>query len=287
MAAGARSRRSPRARSRPSPCRSAFSTQRKAGMSSFDPSRMPAWLAPVCELRSGSHSIMRCVPASSQLAMCGALPSRIARWSTGRARPSISRNRIPGVSVCTGLPCAARDAADHAQRVGVVVVDAEDHLEHEHRRGDDDARPAAPSRTSSTLSVREVMSRDQQEDQRVEHEHDHEAERQRERQAKRGHQRRQHRVERSDRDRGGQRVAEVADAHAGDDRGGDEHRDARHEPRAAARGAGGSAAPGGSTSSLRRRFRRPSSVEYRRRAMAGISPALGDGAPWLPAMIAG
>ncbi len=33
-----------------------FSTQRKAGMSSFEPSRIPAWLAPVCEERSVSHS---------------------------------------------------------------------------------------------------------------------------------------------------------------------------------------------------------------------------------------
>ena len=34
-----------------------FSTQRKAGMSSLDPSRIPAWLAPVCEERSVSHSV--------------------------------------------------------------------------------------------------------------------------------------------------------------------------------------------------------------------------------------
>ena len=33
-----------------------FSTQRNAGMSSLDPSRMPAWLAPVCDERSVSHS---------------------------------------------------------------------------------------------------------------------------------------------------------------------------------------------------------------------------------------
>ena len=39
-----------------------LSTQRKAGMSSFDPSRMPAWLAPVCDERSGSHSTRRYVP---------------------------------------------------------------------------------------------------------------------------------------------------------------------------------------------------------------------------------
>ena len=36
-----------------------FSTQRKAGMSSFEPSRMPAWLAPVCDERSVSHSAKR------------------------------------------------------------------------------------------------------------------------------------------------------------------------------------------------------------------------------------
>ena len=33
-----------------------FSTQRNAGMSSLEPSRIPAWLAPVCEERSVSHS---------------------------------------------------------------------------------------------------------------------------------------------------------------------------------------------------------------------------------------
>jgi hypothetical protein len=36
-----------------------FSTQRKAGMSSFDPSRIPAWLAPVWDERSVSHSVSR------------------------------------------------------------------------------------------------------------------------------------------------------------------------------------------------------------------------------------
>jgi hypothetical protein len=36
-----------------------FSTQRKAGMSSLEPRRIPAWLAPVCEDRSVSHSTSR------------------------------------------------------------------------------------------------------------------------------------------------------------------------------------------------------------------------------------
>ena len=55
-----------------------FSTHRNAGMFSFDPSRMPAWLAPVWEERSGSHSASRYPPSATQRAMFGALPSRIA-----------------------------------------------------------------------------------------------------------------------------------------------------------------------------------------------------------------
>ena len=76
-----------------------FSTQRNAGMSSLEPSRIPAWLAPVCEDRSVSHSARRCVSSASQRAMFGALPSRIARRSTGSASPSISRKTIPGTVV--------------------------------------------------------------------------------------------------------------------------------------------------------------------------------------------
>ena len=76
-----------------------FSTQRKAGMSWFEPSRMPAWLAPVCEERSVSHSTRRWVSSASQRAISGALPSRIARRRTGRERPSISRKTMPGTEV--------------------------------------------------------------------------------------------------------------------------------------------------------------------------------------------
>ncbi len=76
-----------------------FSTQRNAGMSWFEPSRMPAWLAPVWDERSVSHSTSRWVPSASQRAISGALPSRIARRSTGRASPSISRNTMPGIEV--------------------------------------------------------------------------------------------------------------------------------------------------------------------------------------------
>ena len=88
-----------------------FSTQRNAGMFSFEPRRIPAWLAPVCEERSVSHSRKRWVSSASQRAIVGAFPSRIARWSTGLASPSISRKRIPGSFVSVALPGAPRDRA--------------------------------------------------------------------------------------------------------------------------------------------------------------------------------
>src|SRR3954451_21985367 len=82
-----------------------FSTQRNAEMSSFDPSRIPAWLAPVCDDRSVSHSVSRYSSSASQRAIVGALPSRIARFRTGSASPSISRKMIPGTSVLAIRPC--------------------------------------------------------------------------------------------------------------------------------------------------------------------------------------
>ena len=92
-----------------------FSTQRKAGMFALEPSRIPAWLAPVCEERSVSHSIRRWVPSFSHRASTGALPSRMARLRTGAASPSISRKQHPGASVCGPLALAPGDALDHAQ----------------------------------------------------------------------------------------------------------------------------------------------------------------------------
>ena len=46
--------------------------------------------------------------------MFGALPSRIARRSTGSASPSISRKTIPGASVTVSLARASGDPLDHA-----------------------------------------------------------------------------------------------------------------------------------------------------------------------------
>ncbi len=68
-----------------------FSSQLNAGMSSFAPSRIPAWEAPVWDERSVSHSMRWCEPSVTQDARTGALPSRIAWRRTSAARPSISR----------------------------------------------------------------------------------------------------------------------------------------------------------------------------------------------------
>jgi hypothetical protein len=54
------------------------------------------------------------LPSASQRAITGVVPSRIARRSTGRASPSISRKMIPGASVATGVP--ARRATRRATR---------------------------------------------------------------------------------------------------------------------------------------------------------------------------
>ena len=76
--------------------------------------------------------------------MFGALPSRIARRSTGSASPSISRKTIPGASVRTGAPDRRAIRWIDADRVLVVVVRPEDDLEH-------DARP--PTATSAASSA--------------------------------------------------------------------------------------------------------------------------------------
>ena len=125
-----------------------FSTQRNAGMSSFEPSRIPAWLAPVCDEKSVSHSASRCVSSWSQRAISGALPSRSARRSTGQREPVDLEEDDPRDVGAHLLALPLRDPLDDPEREGVVVVRAEDHLEHDRDRGRDQRGERAPSRTS-------------------------------------------------------------------------------------------------------------------------------------------
>ena len=183
-----------------------FSTQRNAEMSSFDPSRIPAWLAPVCEERSVSHSVRRCVSSASQRAMVGALPSRIARRSTGSASPSISRKTIPGTSVLAMIPC--RRAIRCAMRIEYVSSEPRSDGEHDAHGGDDERGEERPAEAvDGEHPVGQGVG--QQEDAGVGDQHEQEAEDERERQPQRGEHRRDDRVQRRDDRRDDQRTPEA------------------------------------------------------------------------------
>ena len=121
-------------------------------MSSFEPSRIPAWLAPVCEERSVSHSRKRCEPSASQRAIVGAFPSRIARWRTGLREPVDLEEEDPGHVGLHTLARTARDALDDADRVRVVVVRAGDDLERGRDRRDHERRDQSPPKPSTTMA---------------------------------------------------------------------------------------------------------------------------------------
>ena len=129
-----------------------LSTQRNAGMSSLEPSRIPAWLAPVCEERSVSH------PAAHA---CLRRPSGPCAAHSRPASPSGAREREPvDLEVDdpghVGSGCAALafgDALDDLQRVGVVVVRPEDHFEEDADSGDQERREQRPAEVVHHESV--------------------------------------------------------------------------------------------------------------------------------------
>ena len=205
----ARARRSPAATEHAtSTCRS-FSTQRKAGMSSFDPSRIPAWLAPVCEERSGSHSTSTCEPSPSQRAMRRRMPVAHRPLQHRQREPVDLEEDDPRRVGHDPLARAARDSLDDAQRVDVVVVRPEQHREHDADRGRDerdaerrpervdretvaDAVGRGASIPASRNSTRKKPSK------------------RREREPQRSDERRQHRVEQGDDRRRDERRAEAS-----------------------------------------------------------------------------
>ncbi len=66
-----------------------LSYQRNAGMPVLSPCRIPAWLAEVCDDRSGSHPISRWLAEARQRPSVGMYPASIAWRSAGSERPSI------------------------------------------------------------------------------------------------------------------------------------------------------------------------------------------------------
>ena len=76
-----------------------FSYQRKAGMSSLRPCRMPAWLTGVVDGSEARHSCQVCEPSRTQRASVGKLPLLTPHSSTGAGSPSSCTMTTPGSSV--------------------------------------------------------------------------------------------------------------------------------------------------------------------------------------------
>ena len=94
---GARSRRRPPGCAHAITWSRSFSYQRKPRMSSLRPCRMPQTLAPVCELQSVCQSVSAVAAAGrASAANVGMSPSRTARRTVSKPRPSTCRNSTPG-----------------------------------------------------------------------------------------------------------------------------------------------------------------------------------------------
>ena len=124
---------------------------------------------------------------------------------------------------------SARNAPDHPQHVGVVVVGAEDHLEDDARRSDDERGQQRPTERIDLDRIRVDLRREQK-DHGIQDQHRDEADRERERQPQGRHERRQHGVEHGDQRGRDERIAERLDRHVRHDRGRDKHRHRRHHP---------------------------------------------------------
>ena len=108
----------------------------------------------------------------------------------------------------------ARDPLNDFERVRVVVVRAENHLEHEADGGDDERGEQRPAEAVDDVGAVDEIASDFQHD-RVEHEDEDEAERNREGKPQRGEQGRQDRVQGGNDQRHEERASEVSTATPG------------------------------------------------------------------------
>ena len=234
-----------------------FSTQRNAGMFSFDPSRIPAWLAPVCDERSVSHSASAWEPLGEPARHLRSA-TRVDRATEHREREAVDLeehdSRLRGVDRATRTP---RDPLHDAKRVRVVVGDRKQHVEDDADRRRDERRQERPEEPVDDEGMRRDGRRGHQE-QRVEDEHEQESEHERVRQPKRRHDGNEDRVEDADDERDGERRAVDIDADAGQQPRGDQERRRGDEPgqheaeRAHAERLGADPLRGGSLPALRR-----------------------------------
>ena len=206
-----------------------FSTQRNAGMCSFEPSRIPDWLAPVCEERSVSHSVepVRTVFDPSRHHRSVAVAQRATEH---REREAVDlQEQDPRDVRRDPVLRAACDALDDPEGVSVVVVRPEDRVEDDGHSGSDERGDERPAERVDPDRVRGDLGRYPQHD-RVEDEHDQEARDQREREAQGGDDRRQDGVQERDQRRGDDGAEEAVDADLRHDLSRDEQRRRGDEP---------------------------------------------------------
>ena len=91
------------------------SYQRKAGMPSITPCRMPIWLAGVVAGSLGVHSCRRCVPDRTHRVSVGTVPAVIAICSTGNGTPSSWTKTTPSTSGSSSL--VGRRRAEETRRL--------------------------------------------------------------------------------------------------------------------------------------------------------------------------
>ena len=205
-----------------------FSTQRNAGMSSLDPSRIPAWLAPVCEERSVSHSVRRCVSSASQRAIVRGVAVAHRAAQHRQRQPVDLQEDDPGDVGVGDDSLPARDPLRDAQRVRVIR--AEQDGEHDAHGGDHERRQQRPAEAvDGEHPVGQVVGH--QQDHGVRDQDEQEAEHERERQPQRGEHGRDDRVQRRDDRRDDQRTPEALDADTGQQPGRHHQRDAHGKPR--------------------------------------------------------
>ncbi len=137
---------------------------------------------------------------------------------------------IPGTSVRVGAALTAGDPLDDSQRVRVVVVRSEDHLEDDAHGCDQERRQQRPAEVVHREGVLQQIRRELKHD-GVEHQHEQESEREHERQPQRREQRREQRVQDGDHGGHGERAAGPLDVDTGQDRRGYPQRHGRQRPR--------------------------------------------------------
>ena len=122
----------------------------------------------------------------------------------------------------------AGDAVHDAERVGVVVVRAEDHLQDGRQGGDHERAEERPAEAVDLEAA--VDASDEEKRERIGGEHEEEGERDRVGQPERGDHRRDDRVHDRDQQRDAERAPETLDVETRQNRGCEQDRDRAHEP---------------------------------------------------------